>query len=225
MPVAPSFQSYTPVSEPYEINNKLYIKVQHPTTKNIRQVRYYKTTNRDTEGIGVRSQKVALGFAEGYIYIYPNASEDNDFFLSNPEARYCRLWGWYSLAPIPNQNSVALSWDLVGQSNGSLKPEAAVKAAIDSLIYPPSPSKHLGTIGQKLQLELTVTRNYPLNTQYGTTFVHYFKDSSDNTFIWKTQAKNWPTGTTHRLTARIKDHITEKNEAITVLSYCQEVKQ
>ena len=41
MPVAKSFQEMEQVTEPYAAGGKMYVKVKHPNTGNIRQVRWY----------------------------------------------------------------------------------------------------------------------------------------------------------------------------------------
>ena len=41
MPVAPSFQNFTRLSEPFFKNGKTYIKVKNPSTGTEREVRWY----------------------------------------------------------------------------------------------------------------------------------------------------------------------------------------
>ena len=40
--VAPSYQSFDILTEPYTLNNKTYIKVRNPKTGTERQVRFYE---------------------------------------------------------------------------------------------------------------------------------------------------------------------------------------
>ena len=43
---------------------------------------------------------------------------------------------------------------------------------------------HVGTIGEKLELELTIIEIYSFNGDYGLCFVHRFKDNNDNQLIY-----------------------------------------
>ena len=49
MSVAPSFQNFEFLSEPYEVSGKMYIRVRNPKTGTERQVRWYD--EKKTSGV------------------------------------------------------------------------------------------------------------------------------------------------------------------------------
>jgi hypothetical protein len=58
--VAPSFVNFTKLSEPFESGGKMYIKVQNPSTKTIRTVRWYEDNKVITINIPLTSEQFKL---------------------------------------------------------------------------------------------------------------------------------------------------------------------
>ena len=77
--VAPSFQGFEFLTEPYSANGKMYIRVRNPKTGTERQVRWYDnaefrklypSVKVEIKDKYYRSRKEVLGFDKGYITIF-----------------------------------------------------------------------------------------------------------------------------------------------------------
>ena len=241
MPVAKSFQTLEKVSEPYEVNGKMYIQVRCKNQK-VKQVRWYN----DKEYAKLypaevpvqehlsRPQKEALGFQNGYITLFKgNITEEINDFFKKSNARYSRTWGWYvvSTEEIPELpwgiDTIQLKWSSVGNDNGYLLPEDKVRKVVDNLLYDEGSSEYQAQIGDRIERTLTVTRNYALNNDYGKTnsVMHTFEDAEGNIYLWTTAAKNWNVGTTHHVRGTVKNHNIFRGNKQTILTRGTEVKK
>lgn len=115
MAVAPSFEKFTVLSEPYLKANKQYIDVQNPTTGTKRSVRWYsdkewqklygKATLKTSPSDIVDSEgrklgpwpnlKKARGFINGPITLLKGAPADEDFFRHSSSCWHAEGLGWY----------------------------------------------------------------------------------------------------------------------------------
>lgn len=149
MPVAPSFQNMTFLTEPYLVGNKLYIKVRNEKTGNERQVRFYSEKEYNklypnknvivNNGHNYGSQKKCLGFENGPITFFVGDIVKNESFFDQwIDARYHVLWGWYVINGIDISNitlpknvyPVELNWQSVGDENGYLKSKEEIQKTI-----------------------------------------------------------------------------------------------
>jgi hypothetical protein len=144
--------------------------------------------------------------------------------------RYTRFWGWYiiSTEKIPDLpkglTPVRLDWELVGNPNGSLKSEDKIAAAIENLLYNnTSTSTFIGSLGERLDLYITVTETYPLEDKFGKNIMHIMQDKEQNCYVWTTAAKNWGVGTTKHIRGTVKNHQIYKGVKQTILTRCMEV--
>lgn len=240
--VAPSFQQFEQLGEPYIVSGKMYVMVRNPKTGTERQVRWYNDKEYQkaypnkkvaaASSTAPSTQKEALGFSKGYITIFKGDTYPHlEWFQERKECRYTRYWGWYvvSTEEVPTDlpagiSAVRLSWESVGQTNGTLKPETAVKQAIEELIYDAGSSEWAGKVGERLELTLTVIANHSNENAYGTGHIHYFEDADGNLYGWNTNSKDWAVGSTKTIRGTIKDLSTYHNQKITWLTRCQEVK-
>lgn len=244
--VAPSFEKFEFLCEPYEDKGRMYIKVRNPKTGTERTVRWYdekeyakaypeKKVVKSTMVIAVskpfKPQKPVLGFASGPITIFAGVNEDNEeWFRMLPQARYCVHWGWYIVSEeqIPEKlpygvRAIPLPWSSVGDDEGYLKRESDIKAAIEELMYEPSKSEFYGSIGERLELHLDlVAVNYSTNF-YGKTAIYSLTDKNLNEFEWKTKPRDWSVGDTFKLKATIVEHFVEKGHKITRINRCTEI--
>lgn len=104
MPVAPSFQSYKRITEePFIKNGKYYVTVEHPNTKNHRDVRYYSDAEYakaygkkivDTDK-GYDGLKHVRGFDNGPILVIRGNKAADEDWLRESVARYAVGIGWY----------------------------------------------------------------------------------------------------------------------------------
>ena len=242
--VAPSYQSYIQVGEPYTKGNKTYIKLQHPNTKNIREARWYteeeynkqygtaaagaKPAGNKEGGRVLRPLKDVLGFSKGYITIFKGDVESvEDWFKYSP-ARFHRCFGWHfhSEEPLPQTlpsgiTPIQLSWSDISTDDNTLKSDAAIANHLATLLYDPSPSQHVGSVGERLTLTLTLLKDITIDGgQYGPKHFYIFKDMNENVFSWTTQAKVLTPGRTYDLKGTVKEHVRYKGEAQTALLRC-----
>ena len=86
---------------------------------------------------------------------------------------------------------------------------------------------HIGTIGEKLNLELTITDIYSFSGEYGLCFVHRFKDNNDNQLIYFGNSKDlveyrgdakFQIGNKITVEATIKNHIQDKTDFLMPLT-------
>lgn len=240
--VAKSFQAMEQICEPYLANGKMYVQVKNAKTGTIRTVRFYTETEyfkmypeerkniKKIDGTA-KTQKTVLGFEKGYITIFKGKiSENEEWFQEKQECRYTRYWGWYvvSTETVPEDipegiEPVRLKWDIVGTEDGSLVGEDRVIAAVESILYDESPSQFIGSIGERLDLNVTIIGNYPVEGNFGSSIIHTMQDKAENVYVWTTASKSWPVGAEKHIRGTVKDHRTYRNVRETVLTRCMEV--
>lgn len=111
--VAKSYKNLTKLSEPFEKNGKFYITVElkSGSPKEVRAYTAQEYFKMYPEEKSVRSdgkpskakpwdkyyksQKITLGFQEGYITLYKGINANNEGYFHKNITRYCRFWGWY----------------------------------------------------------------------------------------------------------------------------------
>lgn len=244
--VAPSYKNYKQVSEPYQKNGKTYIKLEHPNTHNVREARYYteqeynKLYGTKTENTAIPSPvgswcggrlicslKEVLGFKEGYITIFKGDVEAVEEWFKFSEARYHNLWHWFfpsdiAVPALPaGIEPIQLKWEDVSTGEHSLKSTAAIREHLDSLLYESSISQHVGTVGERIPLTLTLLKDITIDGgQYGPKHLYIFQDTNLNVFSWLTQAKVLRPGVTYNLKGTIAAHETYRGERQTRLQRC-----
>lgn len=237
MSVAQSFQNFEFLSEPYAINGKMYIRVRNPKTGTERQVRWYdenKTPKAAAPKVNAQDafykpQKEVLGFTKGYITIFKGDTyAEIDWFRASI-ARYARWWGWYiiSTEEIPDDlpaslEAIRLPWELVGDDSGKLLPETEVQKAVEQLIYDEGTSEFVGSINERLEIQITIIRAIDIENDYGHSTMHIMEDNYGNQYVWTTAAKSWAEGSVKTIRGTVKDHRTYKNVKQTVLTRCTE---
>ena len=236
--VAKSFQSMTQIGEPYVSAGKMYVQVKNEKTGTLRQVRWYTESEYakmygetvQPEDKPTKTQKQALGFANGYITIFKGNTYIHLDWFKKSIARYCKWWGWYivSTDEIPTDlpegiEPVRLDWDKVG--NGTvLKPDNLVKEVIDSLVYDESASEFIGMIGDRIEVEVEVISTPKQDGYYGVSTSHYMLDVNGNQYLWSTTAKSWEIGEKHHIKGSVKDHKLIRNVKTTILTRCSVIE-
>lgn len=85
-----------------------------------------------------------------------------------------------------------------------------------------APAKcHLGTVGGKVTVDVTVLRVVACDTAYGTTFFHVLRDDSGNSLVWRSSGHSCAEGERYALTGTVKEHGEYKDEPQTVLTRCK----
>lgn len=235
--VAKTFQSMTQIGEPYTINGKEYVQVRNEKTGTVRQVRWYTENEyqklypgeKEKPSPSPSSLKTLLGFHKGYITIFKGDIEDNEDWFRLSNARYCTRWGWYVVSNeeiaenLPSQvQPVKLPWDIVGNPDGTLKSDSIIADAVGGLLNGTHPSQFIGNIGDRLELTITVTKNIPLENQYGKSNFHIMEDADQNVFVWTTASKDWPVGSNKTIRGTVKEHTTYQGIKQTILTRCTE---
>lgn len=233
--VAKSYQDLPKVGEVFFSSGKSYINVRlkNGNIKTVRTytekefARMYPEEKVPAASPDRKTQKDILGFEKGYITIFKGDTYANLEWFKRSIARYCKFWGWYivSTDELPEDmpttvTPIQLAWELVGREDGNLLPEGQVAAAIETLLYEPTPSEFQGVIGERLEKVLTVRKNICLQGAFGVSTMHIFEDADQNVYVWTTASKSWPEGSEHRVRGTVKDHRIYKNCKQTVLTRC-----
>ena len=232
--VAKSYQNLKQDREPNLKSGRMYVKVQQGNIQ--REIRWY-TEEEYAKIYGIKiakpitPQKQILGFENGYITIFKGDTYANLEWFQRSIARYHKIWGWYivSTEAVPfdlptGLEPIELKWELVGEEEGMLKPDAEVKAAVDSILYDKGNSTFQGAVGERLDLELEVISAHKKDGYYGEQTIHYMVDSVGNQYLWATASKSWEVGDKRHIKGTVKDHKVIHNVETTVLTRCTLVK-
>lgn len=243
--VAKSFQAMKIMTEPFQENGRFYVKVLNEKTGNIRKVRFYSENeyfkmypeerkNAATITVGNNHSsniKHVLGFDNGFITIFKGNQMQYLEWFKNSIARYHRAWGWYVVSTdelpqdIPDAiTPIRLDWDAISNEDGTLKTENAIISIIDNLIYDDSPSEFVGSIGDRLELEVTITNAIQLDGNFGKSTMHIMEDQNKNVYVWVTASKSWTPGVVKKIRGTVKDHKIYKRVKQNILTRCMEVK-
>lgn len=235
--VAKSFQALEMVTEPYQVGDKMYIKVRNQKTGTTRQVRWYteseykKMYPEVVVNTVFKNHKEVLGFEKGYITIFKGNIEANEDWFRASNARYARWWGWYiiSTEDIPVDlpvgiTPIQLNWNDISTDGISLKNENEIKKHVSTLLYDPDPSEFKGKIGERIDVEVVISKAIPIDGQYGHSIMHIMRDNENNVYVWSTAARTLNVGETYKLKGTIKDHRLYCNTKQTILTRCMEVK-
>lgn len=241
MAVAPSFQNFEMLCEPFAANGKMYIRVRNPKTGTERQVRWYeekstKTISSNepviTRPVSEKPQKEVLGFAKGYITIFKGDTYKHLDWFRMSIARYARYFGWYIVstdeipADLPaDLEPIQLPWERVGSEDGYLIPEDQIKVVVESLIYDESPSTFQGKIGERIEIDAIITKVIALEGEFSSSNMHIMEDPCGNVYVWTTASKNWSVGSHKIVRGTVKDHRIYKNIRQTILNRCMEVSK
>ena len=249
--VAKSYQEWEKLTDAYESNGKMYIKLKNPKGAE-KEVRAYSETEyrrlyKESPG-GFAAQpsvqikaptgpvvKNILGFQEGYIWIFKGDLANAEYWFEKTSVcRYHVAFGWYvvSTDAIPFDmpsciDTVKLPWEKIGNADGTLLPKGIIEAVINELRYGGHPSQFQGKIGERLALKLYLRQleTKPGN-QYGPQYIYTFEDENSNTFSWTTGVnKDWVVGDEVNCKAGVKSHDTVRGVRITVLTRLMEERK
>lgn len=173
--------------------------------------------------------KDILGFGEENYITILNGSTINDPALQQwftEHGRYNQYFGWYftSTTPLPENLPyglvpIKLTWKEVSKRD-ELLPPYKLREIIDRKrgIAPPT-SKHAGTIGDKISLDVIVIYEKDYLTPYGISHFHLMEDADGNKYTWTTTSKKLATNVAYHIDATIKELKEYKGEQQTVLAY------
>lgn len=169
--------------------------------------------------------KLEKGFVNDRIYV---VAIENSFALKDEikaaGGRYNEFTGWYFSEHHNEFQTVELTAEecLYETRWFGLDWVAAwkIREVLEAKIPKPT-SEHIGHIGDKVDLEVTHIRTGYYDTQFGTTWVHNFKDAAGNVLIWKTSSCSGFEKDTLRIKATIKAHDEYNGVKQTVLTRCK----
>lgn len=241
MPTAKSYSNLPILEDVFIKNGKTYVTVSTKTGP--KDVRWYSDaeyrrmygTFPEAEPASHKkqsTQKQALGFENGFITIFKGDTYSALEWFQASSARFTRLWGWYFISTdeVPTDlphgiKPVRLPWELVGNEDGTLKPEDVIVEIVESFRYDTTPSEYQGTIGQRLTLELVVSRIIDLENAFGSSTMFIMYDENSNCYIWTTStSKNWEEGEIVHIKGTVKEHRVYRGEKQTILTRCSLVK-
>lgn len=230
--VAKSYQGLEQICEPYTVNGRMYVKVRTKsgTEKQVRaysEKEFAKLYPTATVAGAQKSLKEVLGFAKGYITIFAGETYAAlEWFRYSP-ARFHKLFGWYftSTEELPQDvpsciEPKQLLWAKVAKDGNTLLPDAAVLAAVNELIYPPSTSQFIGEVGERIEHVLTVKRAIPIEGNYAPSTMHVMIDEEGNEFVWVTSARTLEQGMIYNVRGTVKAHKVYQNTRQTYLTRC-----
>ncbi len=241
MPVAKSYLNCKIISEPFTRTSggKKFVNIEYGDGSR-KTVRWYTDAEwiamypdmADLIKKGVNRRNI-LGFGEaGFITIYFGSTYENlEWFKSIPECRYNKIWGWYTVSEetVPEElpegvETAKLLWEDVIDETGDVN-EAVAKAAVEKIVYKPSTSQFVGTVGERDEYELTVKRAVGLTNRFGYTTMHIMEDEEGNIFVWTTAATALNEGTKYLVRGTVKDHSVYKGTNQTILTRCKVLKE
>lgn len=237
--VAKSYENLKQVGEVYTVNGRMYIKVEMGNG-NLKQVRaysakeyarYYGVPVDHSNDPFYKTQKEVLGFVDGYITIFKGETYPYKEWFKENGARFTKHWGWgfASDVEIPELPSgieaVRLDWSAVGANDEVLKPDEAVKTAVNALILDPTNSQFQGEVGQRLELDVTVKRALLVNGAYGSSMCYTMLDEDENEYVWFTSSTRtqFKEGEQAHIRGTVKGHKNFRNSNQTVLTRCVKV--
>lgn len=249
--VAKSYQEWEKLTDAYESNGRMYIKLKNPkgAEKEVRAYteaeykRLYKEAPCGldaTPSVQIKTPtgpvvKDVLGFQEGYIWIFKGDLENAEYWFEKTlECRFHVTFGWYIVSTdsipfdIPSCiESVQLPWEKVGNTDGTLLPKGIIEAVLNEIRYGGHPSQFQGAVGNRLALTLYLKQIETLPpTQYGSQTIYTFEDASANVFTWKTGVnKDWSIGDEIHCKAGIKSHDTVRGVRQTALTRLNEERK
>lgn len=86
-------------------------------------------------------------------------------------------------------------------------------------------STHVGAIGDRLTMSVTVLRVADIETDYGALHIHTMRDAVGNAIVWKTTSKRLDVGWSGIIKGTVKKHAEYRSEQQTELSRVAEVKE
>lgn len=232
MPVAKSYQNIKISGEPYQVNGRMYVKLE--TGK---QVRWYTDAEYAKMYAGKedkpvrqmpKTEKEALGFENGFITIFKGDTYAALEWFRASVCKYNKIFGWYcsSTEELPNDipigiDPIRIEWDNVSAEDGvSLKSESFAKEYIQQFLYDESPSEFLGEVKERIEITVTIKKAVELNGFYGRSTMHIMEDICGNVLVWTTSAKTLVEGKEYNLKGTVKAHSVYKNTKQTVLTRC-----
>lgn len=138
--------------------------------------------------------------------------------------RFNEYTGWYFSEPHEEFKTVELTAEECLEENAwyGLDWRGNVIREILKAKLPANPSRHIGQVGGKIELEATFKKTRWYDTQFGTTWIYTFEDEEGNCLVWKTSSSiGAEEGDKVRIKGTVKDHDEYNGVKQTVLTRCK----
>lgn len=168
--------------------------------------------------------KQEKGFTDDRIYLVGIAdSFERKDEIKAAGGRYNTYTGWYFSEHHAEFQTVEMTAEecLVEDAWGKLNWRNTIRETLEAKLPKQPASEHIGKVGDKVDMEVTHTRTGYYDTQFGTTWVHNFKDAAGNILIWKTSACAGFEKDNLRIKGTIKAHDEYNGIKQTVLTRCK----
>ena len=168
--------------------------------------------------------KQSKGFVNDRIHL---VGIENSFELKDDikaaGGRYHDCTGWYFSEQHEEFQTIEMTAEecLIEDAWGKLDWRSTIRETMEAKLPKKPNSEHIGEIGDKIDIEVTHTRTGYYDTQYGTTWVHNFKDAAGNILVWKTSSCSGFEKDQLRIKGTIKDHDEYNGVKQTVLTRCK----
>lgn len=236
MSVAPSYQKYELIGEPFVENDKQYIYIQMP--KGQKKVRWYVAA----EPLKF-SQKKAFGFDKGQylIVLYGDEKTIEDWRTTLPAWTIWNntFFGYFIPASINFTGTFPAGiqgrkvyWDEIKDENDKtdqfLKEPAWLINYIKNNLKIDNTSTistWQGKINDWLTKNIIVLNKEETTDKFGTKFMYLMQDDAKNKYLWTTSNNTLKIQEQYNLKMKVKDHITELGEEQTIVYYCKILKE
>lgn len=169
-----------------------------------------------------------FGFAsDGSVYVVMGNTYARKNELKEIGCRFHRAIGWYhsyKIDGIDMQHFDIADYgtlDIYGMWTIPNEYSNVIKKAQDEYNSRLSNSNHVGSIGDKITVRVTIQRVCCYETQYGYMYVHIMKDADENIFVWKTQTRKIEEGENVSISGKVKEHSEYKGTKQTILTRCK----
>lgn len=163
-----------------------------------------------------------FGNSEGYIDIILGDTYSIKEELKAAGCKYSPAIGWYIPYGVKynsNHETYHLTWT-AASTDGAIKSKEELHALIAASTISESISEYQGEVGSKITVNVTITRNIPIEGYYGLSHCHTMEDACGNVYVWITAAKDIPVNSHINITGTIKEHKEYKNVKQTILTRC-----
>lgn len=134
------------VRDPFQEGDKWYGYVSLKTNPNKKIRLYVRPQDKTVSATSSWNYRKGLGFGEkGYIHIFSNASNYDEFFEKYKYARFHVKFGWYVVSdePLPENlpgkvRAHILPWEYVGKDDNTLKSDKEVFAGVQRALKDPA---------------------------------------------------------------------------------------
>ena len=168
--------------------------------------------------------KQSKGFCEDRIHVVTlEDSYSKRDAIKTAGGRFNGIVGWYFSEPHAEFETVELTAEecLIEDEWGALDWRSTVREIAESKCPKRPESEHIGAVGDKIDIDVTLTHTGRYDTRFGTTWVHTFKDGTGNVLVWKTGSCAGFESDTLHITGTVKEHDEYKGVKQTVLTRCK----